>query len=52
MGTMSLVQEQNITEAGFKPSTLPGFLAGGFKSTKRGFVFSILPDFSKISPCN
>ena len=24
----------------------PGFLEGGFKSTKRGFVFDILADFS------
>ena len=24
----------------------PGFLEGGFKSIKRGFVFNILPDFS------
>ena len=24
----------------------PGFLAGGFKSIKKGFVFNILPDFS------
>ena len=28
----------------------PGFLEGGFKSIKRGFVFNILPDFSYISP--
>ena len=27
----------------------PGFLEGGFKSIKRGFVFNILPDFSYIS---
>ena len=30
----------------------PGFLEGGFKSIKRGFVFNILPDFFIIFPMN
>ena len=28
----------------------PGFLEGGFKPTKRGFVYYILPGFSSIFP--
>ena len=32
------------------PGADPGFLEGGFKSAKRGFVFNILPDFSYIFP--
>ena len=34
------------------PGADPGFQEGGFKSIKRGFVFNILPNCSKISPRN
>ena len=35
-----------ISSHGVIPGVDPGFLEGGFRSFKRGFVFNISPDFS------
>ena len=49
---MISVLELIVSNQKFKPisGVDPGFLEGGLKSVKRGFVCNILPDFSLISP--